>query len=284
MSAAGYAASQPYAQQFTQQVAAAQQQPMAAQHAGDTDYDPYSEQLGPFWEQQKHEVSQVGSDIAEFKNHQLPLARIKKIMKSDEDVRMISAEAPVLFAKACEMFILEMTLRSWVHAEENRRRTLQRSDVATAIARHEILDFLADVLPLVEESKEGGSSAAADGAGPSPSAAAGQAAGVVPAMHGASPSGISTHAAGSMGHGMYFPYGPAVGMAGTDDTQAADVMQGTMPGMPASLIYQQQATELLALQGQQWPGAITGQAAGADAAAGQVPRSAPGSYHVSDGS
>ena len=81
---------------------------------------------------------QVGTDPAEFKNHQLPLARIKKvrdttsvctqpcegaaficayhwhgeqrmyktpfslaaqIMKSDEDVRMISAEAPVLFAK-----------------------------------------------------------------------------------------------------------------------------------------------------------------------------------------
>ena len=26
-------------------------------------------------------------------------------MKSDEDVRMISAEAPVLFARACEFFI-----------------------------------------------------------------------------------------------------------------------------------------------------------------------------------
>jgi hypothetical protein len=32
-------------------------------------------------------------------------------MKSDEDVRMISAEAPVLFAKACELFILDMALR-----------------------------------------------------------------------------------------------------------------------------------------------------------------------------
>ena len=26
--------------------------------------------------------------VDEFKNHQLPLARIKKIMKSDEDVRV----------------------------------------------------------------------------------------------------------------------------------------------------------------------------------------------------
>jgi hypothetical protein len=39
------------------------------------------------------------------------LARIKKIMKSDEDVRMISSEAPALFAKACEMFILEVRCR-----------------------------------------------------------------------------------------------------------------------------------------------------------------------------
>ncbi|EFJ52434.1 hypothetical protein VOLCADRAFT_47883, partial [Volvox carteri f. nagariensis] len=86
-----------------------------------------------------------------FKNHQLPLARIKKarqpIMKSDEDVRMISAEAPVLFAKACEMFILELTLRSWMHAEENKRRTLQRNDVAAAITKTEIFDFLLDIVP-----------------------------------------------------------------------------------------------------------------------------------------
>jgi hypothetical protein len=32
-------------------------------------------------------------------------------MKSDEDVRMISAEAPVLFAKAAELFVLDLTIR-----------------------------------------------------------------------------------------------------------------------------------------------------------------------------
>lgn len=45
-------------------------------------------------------------------------------MKSDEDVRMISAEAPALFAKACELFIIEITNRSWMHTEEGRRKTL----------------------------------------------------------------------------------------------------------------------------------------------------------------
>ncbi|GFH14243.1 histone-fold [Haematococcus lacustris] len=40
------------------------------------------------------------------------------------------------------MFILELTLRAWQHAEENKRRTLQRNDVAAAITRTDIFDFL----------------------------------------------------------------------------------------------------------------------------------------------
>ena len=60
---------------------------------------------------------------------------------------MISSEAPALFAKACEMFILELTLRSWNHAEENKRRTLQRDDIAAALNTVEVFDFLVDVVP-----------------------------------------------------------------------------------------------------------------------------------------
>lgn len=45
-------------------------------------------------------------------------------------------------AQACEFFILELTLRAWGAAEETKRRTLQRSDIATAIARTDIFDFL----------------------------------------------------------------------------------------------------------------------------------------------
>jgi len=37
---------------------------------------------------------------------------------------MISAEAPMLFAKACEIFIIELTYRAWIHTEESKRRTL----------------------------------------------------------------------------------------------------------------------------------------------------------------
>jgi nuclear transcription factor Y gamma len=99
----------------------------------------------------------------EFKNHQLLLARIKRIVKADEDVLMISAEAPVLFAKACEMFNLELTLRSWIHTEGNKRRTLQKNDITDAITRTDIFDFLVDIIPQDELSKEDGLAAATAG-------------------------------------------------------------------------------------------------------------------------
>lgn len=60
---------------------------------------------------------------------------------------MISAEAPIVFAKACEIFILELTLRAWMHTDECKRRTLQRNDVAVAITRSDIFDFLIDIVP-----------------------------------------------------------------------------------------------------------------------------------------
>jgi nuclear transcription factor Y, gamma len=109
------------------------------------------QQLQAFWANQMQEVEQA----TDFKNHSLPLARIKKIMKADEDVRMISAEAPVIFAKACEMFILELTLRSWIHTEENKRRTLQKNDIAAAISRTDVFDFLVDIIPRDELKEEG---------------------------------------------------------------------------------------------------------------------------------
>lgn len=38
---------------------------------------------------------------------------------------MIGSEAPVVIAKACELFIRELTLQAWMHTEDNKRRTLQ---------------------------------------------------------------------------------------------------------------------------------------------------------------
>lgn len=52
--------------------------------------------------------------------------------------------------------ILELTLRSWIHTEENKRRTLQKNDIAAAITRTDIFDFLVDIVPRDELNKEDG--------------------------------------------------------------------------------------------------------------------------------
>lgn len=98
-----------------------------------------------FWPRIMEETRSLGMN--DFKNQELPLARIKKIMKLDEDVKMISAEAPVLFARAAEIFITELSLRAWVHTEDNKRRTLQRNDIAMAITKYDQFDFLIDIVP-----------------------------------------------------------------------------------------------------------------------------------------
>jgi histone H3/H4 len=81
--------------------------------------------LDQFWKEQLQSVHELKEQTEQdFKTHNdLPLARIKRIMKSDEDVRMISAEAPVLFSKACELFILDLSIRSWNYSQLHKRRT-----------------------------------------------------------------------------------------------------------------------------------------------------------------
>ncbi|XP_056597013.1 nuclear transcription factor Y subunit gamma isoform X2 [Triplophysa dalaica] len=100
--------------------------------------------LQSFWPRVMEEIKNLTVD---FRVQELPLARIKKIMKLDEDVKMISAEAPVLFAKAAQIFITELTLRAWIHTEDNKRRTLQRNDIAMAITKFDQFDFLIDIVP-----------------------------------------------------------------------------------------------------------------------------------------
>lgn len=91
---------------------------------------------------------------------------------------MISAEAPILFAKGCDIFITELTMRAWIHAEDNKRRTLQRSDIAAALAKSDMFDFLIDIVPreeAVSQTKRSAPSA------PAPAPAGGHAAAGAPA-------------------------------------------------------------------------------------------------------
>nr|KYP74352.1 Nuclear transcription factor Y subunit C-9 [Cajanus cajan] len=87
-----------------------QQYQLANQHIHQQQQQQLQQRLQAFWANQYQEIEKV----TDFKNHSLPLARIKKIMKADED---------------------------------NKRRTLQKNDIAAAITRTDIFDFLVDIVP-----------------------------------------------------------------------------------------------------------------------------------------
>ncbi|EIW81676.1 histone-fold-containing protein [Coniophora puteana RWD-64-598 SS2] len=109
--------------------------------------EPLSDFLRSFWQRQ---IDAAEQETPDYRHPPLPLARIKKVMKSDPDVKMIAADAPILFCKACEIFISEITARAFIIADSNKRRTLSRSDIAKALAKSDQFDFLIDIVPREE--------------------------------------------------------------------------------------------------------------------------------------
>ncbi|KAG1749421.1 histone-fold-containing protein [Suillus lakei] len=109
--------------------------------------EPLNDFLRSFWQRQ---VDAAEQETPDYRHPPLPLARIKKVMKSDPDVKMIAADAPILFCKACEIFISEITARAFIIADSNKRRTLSRADIAKALAKSDQFDFLIDIVPREE--------------------------------------------------------------------------------------------------------------------------------------
>ncbi|XP_055803735.1 uncharacterized protein LOC129872842 isoform X3 [Solanum dulcamara] len=118
-------------------------------HQDEDERDPrftqlLKENLFCFWKRQKEEI--LRSDPK--RKHELPISRIRRAMKSNDQVKMVSAHSTVLLSKAIEMFILELTLRAWMQADQVKHRTLNRHDFARAIRDEELFDFLSDIVPL----------------------------------------------------------------------------------------------------------------------------------------
>ncbi|GAA5884338.1 hypothetical protein JCM6882_002234 [Rhodosporidiobolus microsporus] len=105
--------------------------------------------VNEFWQ---HALNVAEHHEDDFKHQALPLARIKKVAKMDPEVQgqMISSEVTVLFEKACQIFIQELTARAHLVSLAARRRTLSRADVASAVSRSDMFDFLIDIVPRAE--------------------------------------------------------------------------------------------------------------------------------------
>ncbi|KAK9370274.1 histone-fold-containing protein [Lipomyces kononenkoae] len=77
----------------------------------------------------------------------LPLARVKRIIKLDEDVRACSNSAAFAVTVATEMFIQYMCEQGLQMSRSDRRKTLHYKDLANAVHKLDELEFLSDVVP-----------------------------------------------------------------------------------------------------------------------------------------
>ncbi|KAI4721568.1 histone-fold-containing protein [Aureobasidium sp. EXF-10727] len=84
------------------------------------------------------------------------VARVKKIIHADDDIANCSNNAAFAITAATELFLqylVEQT-QNVVKAEKKPRRNIQYKDVASAVARVDNLEFLADVVPKTVSYKE----------------------------------------------------------------------------------------------------------------------------------
>lgn len=72
----------------------------------------------------------------------LPSARVKQIMKTDQEVSLITGECTFLVAKATELFIESLAREAFLHTAQSKKKTVQKRDVDAAIENVDALMFL----------------------------------------------------------------------------------------------------------------------------------------------
>ncbi|XP_055810480.1 uncharacterized protein LOC129880466 [Solanum dulcamara] len=92
------------------------------------------------------------ADVAvavEIHQLQIPISRVKKIMKLDQDINKINSEALHLIASSTELFIELLAEKSAQVALEKKRKTINLEHLRVAVKRHQpTSDFLFDSLPI----------------------------------------------------------------------------------------------------------------------------------------
>lgn len=76
----------------------------------------------------------------------LPLARVRRVMKSDDSIRAVTVEAGMLVSKATELFVGALAQRALEAGGEP--LSLSYDSVAEVVSHTGRLDFLRDIVPL----------------------------------------------------------------------------------------------------------------------------------------
>jgi histone H3/H4 len=77
----------------------------------------------------------------------LPLSRVKRFVKLDPDVKQMTTNAAKLMARATELFIAYFASKAYERTVLEKRKSLMYQDCVAAIAEHDTLEFLTDVVP-----------------------------------------------------------------------------------------------------------------------------------------
>lgn len=83
-----------------------------------------------------------------------PIARIKKIMQSDEDIGKVSSSAPIVISQAIELFLTDLLELLVKEAAKKNSKKIVLSHVETCFADNSRLDFLKELIGKgIEEKK-----------------------------------------------------------------------------------------------------------------------------------
>ncbi|WEW56999.1 hypothetical protein PRK78_002458 [Emydomyces testavorans] len=80
-----------------------------------------------------------------------PVARIKRIMQADEDVGKVAQVTPIAVSKALELFMISLVTKAAQQAKDRSSKRVTATHLKEAIAKDEVLDFLADIISKVPD-------------------------------------------------------------------------------------------------------------------------------------
>ncbi|KAJ5742458.1 uncharacterized protein N7511_011477 [Penicillium nucicola] len=98
-------------------------------------------------------VAPLGAGI-EVKT-KFPVARIKRIMQADEDVGKVAQVTPIAVSKALELFMISLVTKAAQEAKDRNSKRVTASHLKHAVAKDEVLDFLADIIAKVPDQPAG---------------------------------------------------------------------------------------------------------------------------------
>ncbi|KAL4891795.1 histone-fold-containing protein [Aspergillus ambiguus] len=98
-------------------------------------------------EEPSHPIPAAGVEV----KTKFPVARIKRIMQADEDVGKVAQVTPIAVSKALELFMISLVTKAAKEAKDRNSKRVTASHLKQAVAKDDVLDFLADIIAKVPD-------------------------------------------------------------------------------------------------------------------------------------